>query len=99
MDREIVSRNNPRGKYHRVALSEADIGMIIVRDAGECGPRFALTARAEIEHPARRQLRRLDFIDEGREPLEITCFARRIGDLVHGAADEGDLPAMRLGGV
>ena len=55
---EFVARNDARGEDHRVALAQADIGMLAFRDARQRRARFALAAGAEIEHAVRRQFAR-----------------------------------------
>src|SRR6516165_7417260 len=96
MDRKIVAGDDARREDHRVALAEADMGMLVVGDTGERGARLTLAACAKIEDPPGRELRRFLLVDDGREALEVPGLARRIGDLVHRAANQRDLAAVGL---
>src|SRR5882672_11225633 len=77
-NRQIVSWNDARGKNHRVAFAEADIGMLARGNARERSARLALAAGAEIKHAVYRQARRIFFRDDARKVLEITGVARSL---------------------
>ena len=73
--------------------------MIAVGDAGQRGARLALAAGAQIEHLARRQVGGFGLVQHRGKILEIAGVARRRHHLVHRAAHQRDLAAMRPGGV
>lgn len=47
-NRQLVSRNDPRREDHCIAFSKADVGMVIVGDAGQRCARLTLASGAQI---------------------------------------------------
>ena len=55
-DRLLVAGNGARGENHAVAARERDLGMVVLRDAGERRARLALAAGTERQHLVRREM-------------------------------------------
>ena len=97
--RLLVAGNRPRREDHPVAARQRDVGMLVLRDAGERGARLALAAGAERQHFVRRQIAVTFNAAEILHALEIAGLARHLHHALHRATDNNDFALCGAGGV
>ncbi len=98
VDRLLVAGNDARGEHDGVVLFDFGVLMIVDGGAGERGHRLTLRTADEHAHFFRREIFHLAGIDY--QAVGDFDVAQIFGDLrriVHGAADEGDFAAVRVG--
>ena len=94
VDAQLVPRHRLGRDDHRVPRLHLDGRVVAVGDAHERRERFALAARAEDQHLARRVLLQLVGTDQGVVGhLHVAKVSRDVHVLAHRAADDAHLAA------
>ena len=97
-DLPLVARDRAGRKDDPVARHQADIAVIVLRNAGQGGSRFALAAGGQDHGLLARQAGEPVRGQESRYPVEIAAFARNADHPVHGTTDDDNLPPCLHGG-